>query len=161
MNTARAALALVLLLLSMAAPAQVASPRFDDLERRLQIRPEQKEQFDTAVGATRRALLAVGLSVMEMKQRLAQELLKPDPDFSRLFDGADRAFEDNAPLFREAGREWKKLYAQLDAKQVETVKRFLVDNLGEFGAAPFLDDKAQPQPKPKPKEKVPPREEWI
>jgi len=130
----------------------------DELERRLQVRPEQKEQFDVAVGATKRALLAVGLSVMEMKQRLAEELLKADPDFNRLFGGVDRAFEDNAPLFREAAREWKRLYAQLDERQVETVKRFLLDNLGELGAMPFLEEN---KPTPHKKPKAAPKEEWI
>ena len=161
MKPFRAVVALLLMLLSMAASAQIPSPRFDELERHLQIRPEQKDQFDMAVGATKRALLAVGLSVMEMKQRLAEELLKPDPDFSRLFGGVDRALEDHAPLFKEAGREWKKLYAQLDAKQVETVKRFLLDNLGALGAQPFLDDRAPPPPVKKQKKEKLPSEEWI
>jgi hypothetical protein len=130
----------------------IEMPRFEQLERQLKIRPEQKEQFEMAVGATKRALLSVGLSAMEMKQRLAEELLKPNPDFSRLFDNADRAFEQQTPLFKEAALEWKRLYAQLDDKQVETVKRFLLDNLGEWGAAPFIEDR---------KEKGPKSQEWI
>jgi len=159
MKTARAILALFLTLASLGAAAQIVpSPRFDELERRLQIRPEQKDQFDMAVGATKRALLAVGLSLMDMKQRLAEELMKPRPDFSRLFDNADKVFEQHEPLFREAGREWKSLYAQLDDRQIETVKRFLLDNLGELGAAPFLEDKARPKPKALPKDSD---REWI
>jgi hypothetical protein len=150
--------AILLLGISMAAPAAsspIATPRFDELERKLQIRPEQKEQYEMAVGATKRALLAVGLSVMEMKQRLAEELMKPNPDFSVLFDGADRAFEEQRPLLEEAGREWKKLYTLLDDKQVEVVKQFLLDNLGQLGAAPFIEDA------PKKKPTSPPRGEWI
>lgn len=156
MKIARAALAFVLFALSMAAAAAPAMPRFDELKERLKIRPEQEEQYDLAVGATKRALLAVGLSAMEMKQRLAEELMKAKPDFSTLFDGADRVFEQNRPLFEEAGREWKKLYALLDDKQVEVVKRFLLDNLGALGAAPFLDD--APARK---KETRPAPAEWI
>src|SRR5258707_11263587 len=116
MRALRAVAALLLFGLSLAASAQVPTPRFDELERRLQIRPEQKEQYEMAVGATKRALLAVGLSLMEMKQRLAEELMKPNPDFSVLFDGADRAFEQQRPLFDEAGRRWKKLSALPDDK---------------------------------------------
>ena len=158
MKPLRAVLALFLTLLSMSAAAQaLPSPRFDELERRLKIRPDQKEQFDMAVGATKRALLAVGLSLMEMKQKLAEELLKPSPDFSRLFDGADKAFEMHQPLFREAGREWKKLYSELDPEQVETAKRFLLDNLGEWGATPFLEE-GPARPKRLPKEAP---KEWI
>jgi hypothetical protein len=138
-----------------AASSPIPTPRFDELERQLQIRPEQKDQYDMAVGATKRALLAVGLSVMEMKQRLAEELMKPQPDFSRFFDGADRAFERQRPLFEEAGHEWKKLYALLDDRQVEVVKRFLQDNLGQFGAAPFIEEA------PRKKPTSPPKGEWI
>ena len=156
MRLVRAFAALLLLGLSMAAAAQsIPTPRFDELERKLQIRPEQKEQFDTAVGATKRALLAVGLSAMEMKQRLAQEFMKANPDFSFLFNDADKVFDQHRPLYEEAGREWKKLYAELDSKQVQTVKQFLLDNLGQLGAAPFIEDA------PKKKEKRPPSGEWI
>ena len=134
MKPARLLLALVLTLVSMAASAadffSVPSPRFDELERRLQIRPEQKDQYDLAVGATKRALLAVGLSVMEMKQRLGEELLKPRPDFSNFFRGADKVFEQHRPLFKEAGREWDKLFKMLDRKQVDIVRDFLRENLG-------------------------------
>jgi len=155
MRALRAVAALLLFGLSLAASAQVPTPRFDELERRLQIRPEQKEQYEMAVGATKRALLAVGLSLMEMKQRLAEELMKPNPDFSVLFDGADRAFEQQRPLFDEAGREWKKLYALLDDRQVQVVKQFLLDNLGQLGAAPFIEDAPRKRPK------SPPTGEWI
>ena len=131
MKVFRLAAALILLALSMAASAQ-QMPRFDQLEQRLKIRPEQKEQFDMAVGATKRALLAVGLSFMEVKQRLAEELMKPRPDFSRLADSYDRIIEQHRPLFREAGAEWKKLYAILDDEQVDIVKDFLHENLGRL-----------------------------
>ena len=155
MRIARAALALVLFALSLAACAAPAMPRFDELKDRLKIRPEQQEQYDLAVGATKRALLAVGLSMMEMKQRFADELMKAQPDFSGLFDGADRVFEQQRPLFEEAGREWKKLYALLDDRQVEIVKEFLLDNLGRLGASPFLDQA------PTKKAPPPPAREWI
>ena len=159
MKAARAVFALLVLAFSMAASAAPAMPRFDELKERLKIRPEQQEQYDLAVGATKRALLAVGLSMMDMKQRLAEELMKPDPDFSRMFEGADRVFEQQRPLFEEAGREWKKLYALLDDRQVEVVKKFLLDNLGQLGAAPFLDD--APKKKERHREAPPPDREWI
>ena len=158
MRALRFVAAILLVGMSMAASAAsspIATPRFDELERRLQIRPEQKEQYEMAVGATKRALLAVSLSLMEMKQRLAEELMKPNPDFSVLFDGADRVFDQQRPLFEEAGREWKKLYALLDDKQVEVVKQFLLDSLGQLGAAPFIEEA------PRKKPKSPPTGEWI
>jgi hypothetical protein len=141
MRVVRVIAALVLLAASMAASASM--PRFEDLEKRLDIRPDQKEQYDVAVGATKRALLAVAASALEMKQRLAEELMKPRPDFSGFFRGADKVFEQQRPLFEEAGREWKKLFKKLDDKQVEVVKEFLRENLGEL-IAPLVTPSSGP-----------------
>ena len=141
MRVVRVIAALVLLAASMAASG--AMPRFQDLEKRLDIRPDQKEQYDIAVGATKRALLAVAASAMEMKQRLAEELMKPRPDFSGFFRGADKVFEQHRPLFEEAGREWNKLFKKLDDKQVEVVKEFLRENLGEL-IAPLVTPSSSP-----------------
>ncbi|HUQ29226.1 MAG TPA: hypothetical protein VM051_11580 [Usitatibacter sp.] len=128
------------LLASLAFAASASEmPRFDQLEKQLKIRPEQKEQFDMAVGATKRALLAVALSAMEVKDRLAEELLKPRPDFTRLIDSYDRIVDQHRPLFKEASAEWKKLYAILDDEQVLIAKEFLRDNLGRALAAAIPD----------------------
>ena len=128
-HAARAFFALFLTTLACAASA-AEMPRFDQLEQRLKIRPEQKEQFDMAVGASKRALMAVALSAMEAKQRLVEELMKPRPDFNRLVDTYERVIDQHRPLFKEAGEEWKKLYAILDDEQVEIAKEFLRENLG-------------------------------
>jgi hypothetical protein len=132
----------VVLLASLAFAASAAEkPRFDQLEQRLKIRPEQKEQYDMAVGASKRALMAVALSAMEAKDRLAEELLKPRPDFSRLVDSYDRIVDQHRPLFREASIEWKKLYAILDDEQVQITKEFLRENLGRALAAAIPDSR--------------------
>ena len=137
---ARAVLAIILAAFSWAACA-ADMPRFDQLEQRLKIRPEQKEQFDMAVGASKRALLAVALSAMEAKQRLAEELMKPRPDLGRLLDTYDRVIDQHRPLFKEAGAEWKKLYAILDDDQVEIAREFLRENLGRALAAVVPDSR--------------------
>jgi hypothetical protein len=122
---------LLLLALSLGASAS-AMPNFDKLEQRLKIRPEQKEQFDLTVGSTRRALLAVGIAALQLKDRLAAELAKPAPDFRAFARANEDLVEQTKPLFKEAGDEWKKLYAQLDDEQVEIAKSFLRENLGRF-----------------------------
>jgi hypothetical protein len=127
-HAVHAVVALLLAMVSFAAAADM--PRFDQLEQRLRIRPEQKDQFDMAVAASKRALLAVALSAMEAKQRLAEELMKPRPDFSRLADTYERVIDQHRPLFKEATVEWQKLYAILDDEQVEIAKEFLRENLG-------------------------------
>jgi hypothetical protein len=127
----RAFLALVLAAISFGAAAQ-SMPDFSQLEARLKIRPEQRDQYELAVGATKRALLAVGLAAMEMKETLVRELAKPSPDFRALARKQNELIEDQRPLFREAGEQWKKLYDVLDPKQVETVQQFLRENLGSL-----------------------------
>jgi len=127
----RAVGAAILLAVSFGASA-AAMPRFDKLEETLKIRPEQKEQFDAAVGATQRALLAVAVSAMKVKQRIDEELSKPWPNFGAFYDLHEEILEQNRPLFKEAGEEWKKLYALLDDEQVDIAKRFLRDNLGRL-----------------------------
>jgi hypothetical protein len=128
-----AARCLLPLLLAFAAlGASAAAPNFDQLEQKLKIRPEQKTQYDLAIGATKRALLAIGLTAMQLKERLAVELAKPNPDFAALMRSHQEILEQSRPQFKEAGEEWKKLYALLDPEQVEIAKAFVRDNLSRF-----------------------------
>jgi hypothetical protein len=124
----RAIAATLFLAASFGAAAQ-GLPRFEQLELDLKIRPEQKEQYDLAVGATKRALLAVGLAAIQVKERLAQELMKPRPDLRSLASVHEEVVEQTRPLFKAAGDEWRKLYAILDDEQVDIAKRFLRENL--------------------------------
>jgi hypothetical protein len=132
MFVARIRVGLSLLLLALAFSASAAMPNFAELEQRLKIRPEQKAQFDITVGSTKRALLAVGLATLQMKDRLTRELAKSDPDFRAFARANEDIFEQARPLFKEAGDEWKKLYALLDDEQVEIAKAFLREHLGRF-----------------------------
>ena len=109
-----------------------AGPNFDQLEQKLKIRPEQKSQYDLAVGATKRALLMIGLTAMQLKERLAVELAKPNPDFAALLRSHQEILEQSRPQFKEAGEEWKKLYALLDPEQVEIAKAFVREHLGKL-----------------------------
>ena len=122
----------LLLAVSFASSAAVLQPRFDKLEANLKLRGEQKVQFDRAVAATQRALLAVALSAMEAKEKFEAELAKPRPDFWVLFGTYEATVERSRPLFKEAGDEWKKLYALLDDDQVDVAKRFLRENLNRL-----------------------------
>ena len=127
----RAFLALLLVGLSLGASAQ-SMPNFDELEKRLHIRPDQKDQYDLAFGATKRALLSVGLAALQMKDALVQELAKPRPDFRELARRQNQLIDDQRPLFREAGEQWRRLYKVLDPGQVDTVRDFLRENLGRL-----------------------------
>ena len=117
------------LLLSLAASAGPLDLDFDRLERELRLKPPQKEQFDIAVGSTRRSLLAIAMSGMQIKDRLAEELAKPRPDLNTLYDIHEQVIEQNKPIFRETRVEWAKLYALLDADQAVIAKRYIEDRL--------------------------------
>ena len=132
MAFARIRFTLSLLLLLLAFGASAALPSFDNLEQRLKIRPEQKEQFDITVGSTKRALLAVGIAALQLKDRLAQELAKDKPDFRAFARANEDVIDQTRPLFKEAGEQWKKLYALLDDEQVEIAKSFLREHLSRF-----------------------------
>jgi hypothetical protein len=124
----------VLLFTASLGAAAAALPRFDQLEQKLNLRPEQKAQFDIAVASTQRALLAVALAAMQIKQQLSDELAKPLPDFSTLANAHAAVVEQNRPLFKAAGDEWKKFYALLDDDQLVIAKKYLKENLEDLFA---------------------------
>jgi len=135
----RTILAVLLLAFSGLAPA--ASPpgdvvqylQLDRLERSLKLAPDQKEQYDLAVGATKRLMLGLTIAAMEGKERLAAELAKPSPDFRALERLGDQVMEESRTLRGEARDEWMKLYAMLDQAQIAELRDFLqrrVDHLG-------------------------------
>lgn len=135
MKAARYFLAFLILGISLCAAARPGNGfgiDFDGLRRSLHLRSEQREQFDAAVAATQRALLAVALSGMQLKQGLEEELSKPKPDLGALARAQDQLFEDTRPLFREAGEAWRKLYTALDDGQVAIAKSFIEENLGRL-----------------------------
>lgn len=117
------------LLLACGATAQAAItiqlPDFQRLERELKLKPNQKVQFDAATLSLKRTLLAIGPALLEVKQQLAEELMKDRPDFMGLLQRQRAAYELAAPLFRETYAEWGKLYALLEDDQVVVAKRFL------------------------------------
>jgi len=129
MRALRIFFASVMLALPFTAVA-MEMPDFERLELQLRLKPVQKAQFDRAAGASKRALLSSALAMMEMKNRLQEELLRSRPDFAGLLAAQEAVVEMNRPLFREAADEWSRLYAVLDDGQVATAKRFLQEQFG-------------------------------
>jgi hypothetical protein len=122
---------LALLAMPLAANAQaLAAPDFGELEARLRLDPLQKAQFDAAVGATRRAMLASGLVALEIKARLAHELAKDRPDLERLIADPDEILSQVRPQWREAHEEWARLYGLLDARQLAIARGYIERRLG-------------------------------
>jgi len=125
----RAWWAAMLVALSLGAHAGPLDRDFQKLERALRMNPAQKEQFDIAVGATQRALLAVAMAGMQIQERMRVEMDKPRPDLNLLYDIHEQVIEQNKPLFREAREEWMRLYALLDPDQVRVAKRYIEERL--------------------------------
>jgi len=122
---------LALLAMPFAATAQsLAGPDFGDLEAKLRLGPVQKAQFDVAVGATHRAMLATGLLAMEMKARLAQELAKDRPDLEGLLADPEALLWQVRPQWAQAREEWSRLYGMLDARQVAIARDYIERRLG-------------------------------
>ena len=107
--------------------------RLQKLEEALDLTPAQKEQYEVAVGATKRVLMQLALAGMQAKQRIAEELAKPRPDLDVLEEIRRSIVDDGQALRREARAEWRKLYALLDDDQVGTLKRFIQDRLDHLG----------------------------
>ena len=107
--------------------------QLDRLEKSLRLKPEQQEQYDAAVAATKRLMLSITLSAMQAKERLVAELAKPRPDFRALESLHDEVMENTRTLRREAREEWTKLYAMLDEKQVAELRDFLQRRLDHLG----------------------------
>ncbi len=131
MQMLRSLVAVFVLALPLAAHASLLGG-FDDLEIRLRLDHAQKAQFDHAVAATRRALMAVAFSVLEVKEDVLVELAKARPDLEALARAQEAAIERNRPLFREARREWARLYAMLDPEQVRIARRFVEEKMARL-----------------------------
>lgn len=128
-------LLLVLALLIFSAPAcayEVRIPDFPLLERQLRLTPLQKAQYEIAVAASQRALMAAALAGLQVKERLGHELAKPMPDLNVLLRMHEEVMEMAGAPFREAAGEWERLFRLLDRRQVEAAKRFLKDQLGPY-----------------------------
>ena len=123
---------LIALFCAQATAFSIQVPDFNKLERQLRIRPSQKAQFDAAVEATRRALMSVAIAGMQVKERLSAEIAKPMPDLSAIYRLHEEAIELAAPNFRDASREWERLYTMLDGSQLEAAKKFLQKELGTY-----------------------------
>ena len=124
-------LAFLLLALSLGAAAQTF-PDLDQLEAKLGIRPDQKRQYDVTVASTKRALIAARLAAVQVKDAIAREMAKKDPDYITLVLTQRDVLEKQKPLFEEAGHEWDRLFKQLDDRQLRIAKEWLHENLGRY-----------------------------
>ena len=120
-----------LLVLALMAPAMAGAQMLDfsELERSLRLHPHQKAQFDAAAAATQRAMVAIGLGVIQAKSRLAQELLKEKPDPDAVLMAQEELIEFSKPHLRQARDEWLRLYAMMDDDQVRTARNFIEGRL--------------------------------
>jgi len=138
MPALRSFLAAFALMLAPALAHAAMLPGIGELERSLRLDAHQKAQFDVAVQATQRALVSVGFAALQVKASIAAELGKDHPDLNALARAQEEAIERTRPLFREARREWERLYAMLDPQQVRKARAYVdakLDGLERLGSA--------------------------
>ncbi|HET7548301.1 MAG TPA: hypothetical protein VFJ86_11040 [Usitatibacter sp.] len=134
----RSFLAAIVLIVAPALAHAAMLPGIGDLERSLHLDARQKAQFDVAVEATHRALASVGFAALQVKASIAAQLGKEHPDLGAIARAQEDAIERTRPLFREARREWERLYAMLDPRQVRKARAYVdakLDGLERLGAA--------------------------
>ena len=134
MRLLRMFVASLLVLLPLGAMASLPPlPQLEKLEESLKLSPAQKVQYDVAVAATKRMLMATALIGLQMKERLQDEFAKPRPDLGALADLRESLVEQTKPLRREARDEWLKLYNMLNEDQIATLKEFLDTRFDTLG----------------------------
>lgn len=123
-------------LLGFVSPGSHAAtfPKLAALEQSLDLTAGQKVQFDTAVAATQRAVLAVALRGMALKLRAQAEFGKDRPDLAALAELREANAEATRPLREAARDEWLKLYGMLSNDQVAKVKAHLAEKLEQLDA---------------------------
>ena len=122
--------------------------QLDRLEQALKLTPRQQEQYDLAVGATKRLMLGLTLSAAQVKERVAAEFAKPWPDFRNLENLRDEVMTETRTLRREAQQEWMRLYAMLDEAQVAELRDFAQRRMDHLG---LLHDFLRGMPANRPK----------
>ena len=122
-------LAVFALLAALTTPALARDAEVERLQRSLRLNPIQQQQFDVALQATQRAMLAIGMGALQFKTRLGLELLKDRPDAKALALAQDELVEMSKPHVRAARDEWLRFYSLLDDEQVGTARAYMEERL--------------------------------
>ena len=122
-------IAVVALLAALAAPAFARDADLERMQRSLKLNPIQQQQFDVAMAATQRAMLAIGMGALQFKSRLGMELLKDRPDMNSLSLAQDELVEMSKPHIRAAKDEWVRFYSMLDDEQVGAARAYMDERL--------------------------------
>ena len=122
-------LAVLALLAALATPAFARDAEVERLQRSLRLNPIQQQQFDVALQATQRAMLAIGMGALQFKTKLGMELLKDRPDPKALALAQDELVEMSRPHVRAARDEWLRFYSLLDDEQVRMARGYLEERL--------------------------------
>jgi len=122
-------IAFLALVAAFAAPAFARDADVERMQRSLKLNPIQQQQFDVAMAATQRAMLAIGMGALQFKSRLGMELLKDRPDMNSLATAQDELVEMSKPHVRAAKDEWLRFYAMLDDEQVGAARSYMDERL--------------------------------
>ena len=125
-------IAVLVLVAALDAPAFARDDDVERLQRSLKLNPIQQQQFDVAMAATQRALLAIGMGAIQLKSRLGMELLKDRPDMDALALAQDQLVEMSKPHVRTAKDEWLRFYSMLDDEQLGSARAYMEERLAKI-----------------------------
>jgi hypothetical protein len=109
--------------------AGISFPAITKVERKLNLTPAQKVQFDIALEASKSSFVAVEANHKELKQLADLELAKTRPDLEMLANELDESMEQIRVEKAKVRAEWLKLYAMLSDDQVAIVKAALKEKI--------------------------------
>lgn len=84
------------------------------------------------MSATKEALIAAGIAAVHVKDAISKEMDKKDPDYVGLVIQERALLEKQKPLFEESGRQWERVFKQLDDRQLKIAKDWLHENIGRI-----------------------------
>jgi len=102
--------------------AGISFPAITKVEKKLDLTPLQKAQFDVALAASKAAFLAIEANHKDLKMLADVELAKARPDLEMLANEVDETMEQGRIERLKARVEWLKLYNLLSDQQVAVVK---------------------------------------
>ncbi len=141
--TAAAALAFALGAVALAQPAPGHhGPGFGDgadigrliahAKSQLNLNTSQQTQFDNAVAQSKAAMQTARSNMQRVKDALAAELAKPEPDLAAVATVADDVRAQNQSLHKQVRDQWLALYATFSPDQKAVVKQMIQDRMARM-----------------------------
>ena len=99
---------------------------------KLNLNTSQQAQFDAAVAQSKTAFQAGRDNMQRVKDALAVELAKAEPDLAAVAAVADDVRAQNQALHRQVSGQWLALYGTFSPDQKAVVKQIIQDRVARM-----------------------------